>query len=81
MKPMNSSYQGFAHLYDALTFDVDYEKIADFIRSRLQENGLTAGLVLDLACGTGSLTLALAARGYEMLGADASQDMLAVARQ
>ncbi len=78
---MNSSYEGFAHLYDALTFDVDYENIADFIRSRLQENGLTAGLVLDLACGTGSLTLALAARGYEMLGADASEDMLAVARQ
>lgn len=78
---MNSSYQGFAHLYDALTFDVDYEKIADFIRSRLQKNGLTNGLVLDLACGTGSLTLALAARGYEMLGADASEDMLAVARQ
>ncbi|MBR5236718.1 MAG: class I SAM-dependent methyltransferase [Clostridia bacterium] len=76
-----SSYQDFAFLYDALTFDVDYEKIADFIQSRLRENGIHSGLVLDLACGTGTLALALTHRGYEMLGADNSEDMLSVARQ
>ncbi len=76
-----SSYQDFAFLYDALTFDVDYEKMADFIQWRMKENGLESGLVLDLACGTGTLTLALAHRGYEMLGADSSEDMLTVARQ
>lgn len=76
-----SSYEGFAHLYDTLTFDVDYENIADFLTHRLKANGITKGLVLDLACGTGTLTLALARKGYEMLGADASEDMLSVARQ
>ncbi len=76
-----SSYEGFARLYDALTFDVDYKSMATFIRKRLVANGLNHGLVLDLACGTGSLTLALSDYGYDMLGADASEDMLAVARQ
>ncbi|MBE7035480.1 MAG: class I SAM-dependent methyltransferase [Ruminococcaceae bacterium] len=75
-----SSYQDFAGLYDALTFDVDYPKIADFICSRLQAKGITDGLVLDLACGTGTLTVALQNRGYDMTGVDASEEMLAVAR-
>lgn len=78
---MTNSYQGFAQLYDALTFDVDYENIASFIHSLLEKNGIKKGLVLDLACGTGTLTLALANKGYEMLGADLSEDMLSVARQ
>ncbi len=76
-----SSYEGFARLYDALTFDVNYENMAGFICQRLQANGIQHGLVLDLACGTGTLALALAQKGYEMLGADASEDMLSVARQ
>ncbi len=78
---MTNSYQGFAQLYDALTFDVDYENIASFIHEILQKHGIKSGLVLDLACGTGTLTLALAQRGYEMLGVDLSEDMLSVARQ
>ncbi len=78
---MTNSYQDFAALYDTLTFDVDYEQIAGFIASLLQKNGIKSGMVLDLACGTGTLTLALSERGYEMLGADLSEDMLSVARQ
>lgn len=78
---MTNSYQGFAQLYDALTFDVDYENIASFIHTVLKKHGINNGLVLDLACGTGTLTLELAKKGYEMLGADLSEDMLSVARQ
>ena len=76
-----SSYQDFASLYDTLTFDVDYEKITDFIASRLKSHGIKDGLVLDLACGTGTLTLALSKRGYDMTGADASEEMLSAARR
>ena len=76
-----SSYQDFASLYDALTFDVRYDSMADFIVAQLKQHAIKDGLVLDLACGTGTLTLALAARGYDMLGADASEDMLAEARK
>ncbi len=76
-----SSYQDFAALYDILTFDVDYAKMAGFIQKHLSAQGIKTGMVLDLACGTGTLTLALARMGYEMLGADLSEDMLSVARQ
>ena len=58
-----SSYQDFASLYDALTFDVRYDSMADFIAAQLKQHAIKDGLVLDLACGTGTLTLALAARG------------------
>lgn len=76
-----SCYEGFASLYDALTFDVDYAAMADFITKHLRRHAICDGLVLDLACGTGTLTLELAARGYDMLGADASEDMLMEARK
>jgi len=78
---MIESYGGFASLYDALTFDVDYEKIADFMEWIFEKNQLKPELILDLACGTGTLTLNLAERGYDMLGADSSADMLMEARQ
>ncbi len=75
-----SSYQDFAALYDVLTFDVDYPAMASFIHQKLESHGIKNGLVLDLACGTGTLTLALSKLGYEMLGADLSEDMLSVAK-
>jgi SAM-dependent methyltransferase len=37
--------------------------------------------VVDLGCGTGTLTLPLARRGYAMTGIDLSNDMLSIARQ
>ena len=78
---MTESYRDFASLYDTLTFDVDYKKTADFIESTFKKYGLKPELVLDLACGTGSLTIELKKRGYDMLGADSSLEMLSVARQ
>lgn len=42
---------------------------------------LVACAVLDLACGTGSMTWLLAGRGYELIAVDGSQEMLAAARE
>ena len=75
------SYEAFAAGYDALTQNVDYDACAAFLCAALRRNGIADGLVLDLACGTGTLTGKLAAAGYSLIGADASPDMLAVARQ
>lgn len=36
-------------------------------------------LVLDLGCGTGTLTQLMASAGYDMIGVDCSEEMLAVA--
>ena len=74
-----SSYNRLAFSYDALTRDVDYEKRADYIEKLFKRSHVPVKLVLDLACGTGSMTEILARRGYEMIGADGSEDMLAVA--
>lgn len=70
------SYSSFAAVYDSLTFNVDYQKRAQYITEILKQNNITDGLLLDLACGTGSLSLEFAERGFEVIATDASQDML-----
>lgn len=76
-----SVYSAFASYYDRLTGDVDYDRRAAYIASILKQNGVPdCGTVLDLACGTGSLTLCLAGFGYDMTGVDGSPEMLTEAR-
>ncbi|MBR6559196.1 MAG: class I SAM-dependent methyltransferase [Clostridia bacterium] len=74
-------YSGIFRVYDRLNGDIDYSGWADFVEelfSRFGERRVEA--VLDLACGTGSMTIELARRGYDMTGIDLSSDMLSVAR-
>ena len=71
-----SSYSFFAKYYDELTQNVEYSRRADYFSALLLSCGFESGTVLDLACGTGSLTVELAKRGYDMIGVDASGDML-----
>ena len=76
-----SSYGFLAGCYDALTYDVDYAAWADYIEKHFARRPLPGKTVLDLACGTGSLTRELALRGYEMIGVDQSPEMLAQAAE
>lgn len=73
-------YGAIARVYDRLNKEIDYAAWADFLEACF-DRYLPArpSLVLDLACGTGSMTLALAARGYDMIGVDGSAEMLSVA--
>ena len=71
-----SSYQQLAGAYDELTWDVGYEKRADFLEKLFRRSRIPVHTVLDLACGTGSMTWLLAGRGY-----DGSQEMRAAARE
>lgn len=75
------SYASFAQYYDALTQNVEYEKRADYFCSLLQKYNHNSGITLDLACGTGSLTVTLAKRGIDIYGVDNSPSMLSVAQQ
>ncbi len=76
-----SSYSFLAGCYDQLTYDVDYAAWADYIEKHFQKRPLPGRTVLDLACGTGSLTWELALRGYELIGVDQSPEMLAEAAE
>lgn len=75
------SYTDFARYYDSLTTNVGYSQRADYILKVLEHMGHDPGTVLDLACGTGTLTLELKKRGIDIFGADASADMLTEAQQ
>lgn len=71
-----NSYSFLAGCYDKLTTDVDYAAWADYLEGHFKRVGLPGDIILDLGCGTGSLTRQLAERGYEMIGVDLSPDML-----
>ena len=68
-----------AQYYDILNYNADYKKVADYIEDVFTLYKIKPRLVLDLACGTGNLTVELAKRGYDMTGIDLSADMLSAA--
>lgn len=80
MTQSENAYSAIARVYDTLNSEIDYPAWADFIEHCF-DRYLPARptLVLDLACGTGSMTRALAQKGYDMIGLDLSIDMLSVA--
>lgn len=76
------SYEsGFASVYDRFTDDVEYARRAEYLLRLLREGGVTEGILLDAACGTGTLTALLCGKGYEIIAADCSPAMLAIARE
>ena len=75
------SYDIFSSVYDILTENVEYERISHKICSLLHKNGVDRGLLLDLGCGTGTLSFLLEQKGFDIIGVDASEDMLSVANE
>lgn len=75
-----TSYEALAGAYDELTQDVDYARRADFVEKLFRRSRIGVRTVLDLACGTGTMTALLTARGYELIAVDASESMLMQAR-
>lgn len=78
---MMDAYTDFAKIYDALTFDVDYDAWCDRLEQLFAHLGRKPEIVCELGCGTGSITARLAKRGYSMIGIDLSPEMLDVARE
>ncbi len=73
------AYGALAESYDRLTNDVDYGRVVAFYQEILNREGLRPRTVVDLACGTGSVSVLLAQQGLSVIGVDLSEDMLAVA--
>lgn len=74
------SYGVFSEFYDALTANVSYDTVSQVLSSLLTRYGKSRGLLLDLACGTGSVSVRLAQKGYEVIGVDLSPEMLSEAQ-
>lgn len=76
-----SGYNAFAEVYDRLTDNVEYKKRADYISALFERYGVkNKEPILDLACGTGTLTVELARLGYDMIGTDSGYAMLSQAQ-
>ena len=75
------AYEALAASYDRLTNDVDYEATVAFYREILAAEGLRPRTAVDLACGTGSVSVLLAKQGLRVIGVDMSEEMLTVAQQ
>ena len=75
------AYTSFAYVYDTFMDNVPYGEWARHIREKLCEHGVTDGIVLDLGCGTGTMTERLAGYGYDMIGVDNSEEMLELAME
>ena len=76
-----SCYEALAAYYDRLTADVDYRGFADRYEAAFRADGGEYHLLLDLCCGTGSMSLEMSRRGYELISVDASEQMLMEARE
>ena len=74
-------YEAFAACYDALMYDVDYGAWAAYITRLIRENKAPGNVLLDAACGTGSLSVRLSEAGFSVTGADASSAMLRCAAE
>lgn len=75
------AYNEFAYFYDELNGAADYDALYLYVKSQLEKNGIQDGIVVDLGCGTGELTLMLTQAGYDMIGVDQSEEMLAVLQE
>ena len=77
---MFQGYDSIASVYDNINSEIDYSAWADFIEKCFEKYlEKKPELVLDLACGTGSMTFELHSRGYDLIGADSSDNMLSKA--
>ncbi len=74
-------YSGFASCYDHYMQEVPYREWAGRLIRILREAGIRDGLVADLGCGTGTMTLLLSEEGYDCIGIDGSSEMLWEAKQ
>ena len=75
------AYTGFAEVYDTFMDNVPYEEWGAYLCGLLEEYGIRDGIVADLGCGTGTMTEYLAEKGYDMIGIDASEEMLEIAQE
>ena len=76
-----SGYGNFASVYDQLITGVDYRQIGEYFDACIRKAGGRKGILLDLGCGTGSLSMVMDELGYDVIGVDGSYEMLGEAME
>lgn len=78
-----AAYEGFAQVYDSFMDNVPYDEWTEYIKEIFKKYSLpeNTGVIADIGCGTGNMTIPLAKAGYEMIGVDLSEEMLAIANE
>lgn len=76
-----SYYPDFSYVYDILTFNISYKERAKYFESIIKKNSIKGKILVDLGCGTGSLSEEFFNLGYEVIGIDISEDMLSNATE
>ena len=74
-------YKDFAFVYDELMNEVDYNGWVKYIEDIIKNENAQVQNILELACGTGNLTIPLTKKNYDIAGIDISEEMLSVARE
>ena len=74
-------YRDFAFVYDELMNEVDYNGWVKYIEDIIKNENAQVKNILELACGTGNLTIPLTKKNYDIAGIDISDEMLSVARE
>ena len=75
------AYSRLAGVYDEIVIDPCHDRWASFLHELWSADEEGVESVLDLCCGTGILARELIARGYRVVGIDASDAMLDLARE
>lgn len=75
------SYHEFAYYYDRLMEDMPYDQWCEFANKSWDRFKCKPTKVVDLGCGTGSISIPLAQQGYQITGIDLSSEMLSLAKQ
>lgn len=75
------AYNEFAYFYDEFNSAADYDALFRYVQGELAAHGVAGGILADLGCGTGDLTLMLTQAGYDVIGIDRSEEMLSVLRE
>lgn len=73
-------YTDFAQIYDKLQ-DIDYYSFVEYYEKLFKHFNIRPKYILDIGCGSGSITIPLSRRGYAVTGIDISEEMLALAAE
>lgn len=78
---MSTSYNNFAYVYDKFMDNIPYPEWCQYIVHLLEQYNLTTGKLVELGCGTATLSLLMEQEGFHVTGVDNSPDMLSIASE